>query len=324
MSTLHLLYLTIPFFFAHCLRRLSSPESLPENHSDYGLSATVKLADGRRLGYAQYGDRRGWPLFFFHGTPGSRLMAGFAASQALVRGIRLLAPERPGYGLSDPQPHRRLLDWPADVRQLADALGLERFGVVGVSGGGPYVAACAWRLPERIQVAGIVSGLAPREALDQGLSWPQRLLAQLLHRTRLTQPFLTLLVTAIRRYPQRFLAALLPLVPQPDRAVLSRPEVRRLQIDGVVQACRQGAQAIAQDLALFSRPWGFQVEEITVPVHLWHGVRDRVVPVAMGRYLAAHIPGCRARFIPAAGHLWIFEGYQEVIETLMRSAPDNE
>lgn len=281
----------------------------------------VRLADGRRLGYADYGDPRGWPLFFFHGTPGSRVMAGFAATQAQAWGIRLLAPERPGYGLSDPQPRRRLLDWPEDIRQLADALELEAFGVVGVSGGGPYAAACAWRLPERIQVAGIVSGLAPPDALEGALPRPQRLLAPILRRSGLTQPFLTLVAIAIRRQPQRFLTALLPLMPRPDRAVLSRPEVRQLQIDGIIQACRQGAQAAAQDLALFSRPWEFSVNEIAVPVHLWHGVRDRVVPVAMGRYLAAHIPGCQGYFLPEAGHLWIFEGYKEVMQTLRRSAP---
>ena len=281
----------------------------------------VRLADGRRLGYAEYGDPRGWPLFFFHGTPGSRVMAGFAASQAQAWGIRLLAPERPGYGLSDPQPRRCLLDWPEDVRQLADVLELEGFGVVGVSGGGPYAAACAWRLPERVQVAGIVSGLAPPDILEQAHMWPQRLLAPLLRRSGLIQPFLTLVATALRRQPQRFLTALLPLVPKPDRAVLSRPEVRQLQIDGIIQACRQGTQATAQDLALFSRPWGFPLAEIAVPVHLWHGVQDRVVPVAMGRYLAAHIPGCQGHFLREAGHLWIFEGYKEVMQTLRRFRP---
>ncbi len=281
---------------------------------------TMRLADGRRLGFAVYGDPHGWPLFFFHGTPGSRLLARFAAPAAQALAICLLAPERPGYGLSDPHPNRRLLDWPEDIRQLADALTLEKFGVVGVSGGGPYAAACAWRLSERIEVAGLISSLAPKDAVAPELPIFQRLLARLVARTRLTGPCLELLSHACRRHPHRLLAALIPLIPGPDRALLSRPEVRRLQVDGLVQACRQGAAATAQDLAIFSQPWGFRVEDITVPVHLWHGQQDRVVPVAMGRYLAAHIPGCRARFIAGAGHLWIFEGYKEVIATLRASA----
>ncbi|MGQ9920951.1 MAG: alpha/beta fold hydrolase [Desulfobacca sp.] len=279
----------------------------------------IRLSDGRLLAYAEYGDRRGWPLLFCHGTPGSRVMARFVASQAQAWGIRLLAPERPGYGLSDPQPHRRLLDWPEDVRQLADALGLARFGIVGVSGGGPYTAACTWRLPERIQVAGIVSGLAPPDALGPALPWPLRLLALLLRRPWWLRPFLTVLATAIRQQPQRCLTALLPLLPCGDRAIMSRPEVQRLQLDGVMQAWRQGVQATLEDLAIFSQPWGVPLAEITVPVYLWHGNRDRVVPVAMGRYLAAQLPTCRARFVPEAGHLWIFEGYNEVIKALLRS-----
>lgn len=277
---------------------------------------TIRLADGRRLGFAEYGDLHGWPLLFFHGTPGSRLLARFAAADAQARGIRLLAPERPGYGLSDPHSGRRLLDWPEDIRQLAAALNLEKFGVVGISGGGPYAAACAWRLSDRIQVAGIISGLAPKDALAHELRPYHLLLAQLLRRTWLTRPCLELLAHALRRYPHRCLNAIMPLISKSDRLLLCRPEIRRLQIDGILQACRQGAAATAQDLALFSLPWGFRVEDIAVPVHLWHGDQDRVVPVAMGRYLAAHIPGCQARFITDAGHLWILEGYKEVLKSM--------
>ncbi len=108
------------------------------------------LPDGRRLGYAEYGDPEGWPLMFFHGTPGSRVMARFAAPKAREMGVRLIAPERPGFGLSDFKPQRQLLDWAEDVRELAEVLNLERFAVAGVSGGGPYVAACAWKMPARL------------------------------------------------------------------------------------------------------------------------------------------------------------------------------
>ena len=106
------------------------------------------------------------------------------------------------------------------------------------------------------------------------------------------------------------------VAPWGDRSILSQPEVRRTQIDGIVEAFRGGPQGAAHELDLFSRPWGFDVKEIKVPVHLWHGEADHIVPVKMGRYLADHIPQCRARFIPGAGHLWIFQGYEEVFRAL--------
>ena len=121
----------------------------------------LRLSDGRRLGYAGYGDCHGAPVMFFHGTPGSRRVARWADQAARRHGIRLIAPDRPGFGLSDFQPGRTLGAWPKDVVELADALRLERFAVAGVSGGGPYVAACAWRLADRLSHAGIISGMGP-------------------------------------------------------------------------------------------------------------------------------------------------------------------
>ena len=158
----------------------------------------LRLTDGRRLGYAEYGDPDGWPLMFFHGTPGSRVMARFAASRAREMGVRLIAPERPGFGLSDVQPQRRLLDWVEDIRELADALSLDRFAVAGVSGGGPYVAACAWKMGKRLVAAGIVSGLAPADRVRRELSWLHRLSAVLVRRAALVNLVLGLLA---RRRP---------------------------------------------------------------------------------------------------------------------------
>lgn len=279
-------------------------------------ATVVRLRDGRGLGYADYGDPQGWPLLFFHGTPGSRIMARCAAPLAAAWGIRLLAPERPGYGLSDPQPGRRLLDWPKDIREFAAALGLSRFSLVGVSGGGPYVAACAWCLPDLIEVAGIVSGLAPKDAMAGQLTRWQQVIATILPHIRLTRPFLAVMAGLLQRQPERWLTALLPLVPPEDRRLLQDPAIRQLQVDGIIQAWRQGVLAMAQDLAIFSQSWGFRVDEIRVPVYLWHGEADRLVPVQMGRYLASHIPGCQATFIPEAGHLWLFAGYEAILHAL--------
>jgi pimeloyl-ACP methyl ester carboxylesterase len=121
----------------------------------------LRLKDGRMLGYAEYGDPSGTPVFAFHGFPGSRITFRIADDAARRRGVRIIAPDRPGMGLSTFQPGRNLLDWPQDVGELADALGIDRFAVAGVSGGGPYVAACAFALRARVTVAAIISGIGP-------------------------------------------------------------------------------------------------------------------------------------------------------------------
>src|SRR3954465_14232198 len=132
-----------------------------------GVDRTIRLRDGRRLGYAEWGGLGGPPVLYFHGWPGSRLEGRLADEAARGEGVRLIALDRPGMGLSDYQPRRRLVDWPDDVLQLATALGLERFAVLGISGGGPYAAVCAWKLPEQLTRAEIVSSLAPLDGFAQ-------------------------------------------------------------------------------------------------------------------------------------------------------------
>ena len=256
---------------------------------------------------------------FFHGTPGSRIMARFAGPQARELGVRLIAPDRPGFGLSDFQPQRRLLDWPKDVEELADALNLEKFSVVGVSGGGPYVAVCAWKMGERLINAGIVSGLAPEDRVRRELGRSHRLTARMMRQRRILNPMLRLLARGTRRRPEIIIKAMGLMAFGEDRKILSVPEVQATQIDSVVEAFRQGSQGTAHELGLFSYPWGFEVEDIKIPVYLWHGEADAIVPVSLGRYLADHIPYCEARFIPKAGHLWIFEGYEEIFQVLQRN-----
>jgi pimeloyl-ACP methyl ester carboxylesterase len=276
----------------------------------------IKLSDGRWLGYAEYGDPAGWPLMFFHGTPGSRIMARFASPKARELGVRLIAPDRPGFGLSDLQPRRRLIDWPNDVQQLADALNLEKFAVVAVSGGGPYAAACAWKMAGRLVAAGIISGLAPVDLVRTELSYGHRVTAWLTRQSGLANLVARFLAWGARRHPEMLIKAMELVASRDDKKILSQAEVKRTQIDGLVEAFRGGAKGAALELELFGHPWGFPLEEIKIPVYLWHGEADAILPVHMGRCLADHMPYCEDRFIPGVGHLWIFEGYEEVFRAL--------
>jgi pimeloyl-ACP methyl ester carboxylesterase len=284
-----------------------------------GGARLLRLADGRRLGFAQYGAGAGQPLLFFHGTPGARLVAGLAHRSALRLNVRLIAPERPGFGRSDFQARRRILDWPDDVAALADALGLERFAVAGVSGGAPYALACAWRLPERVRAVGIVSGMTPLDgppprppvgrgrrlglAAVRGLPW-------------LARGAFGIAAPVVRRWPERALDLIAALAPAADAAILARPEVRPVLTQDMRAALRGGGRGAAHELALLGRPWGFCPGAIGTPVELWHGEADPAVPIAAARRLAARMPTCSPRFLSGAGHFWLVDHHEEVLATL--------
>ncbi len=145
------------------------------------IDTAFQLSDGRRLAYAEYGAVTGVPVFLFHGLPGSRLAWGLLPNDPLPSDLRIVAPDRPGYGGSDPKPGRTLLDWAEDVMELANALEIQKFAIVGVSGGGPGALACAWKMPERLTCAGVVSSAAPTDApgVFEGMSLTNRFFMKL-------------------------------------------------------------------------------------------------------------------------------------------------
>jgi pimeloyl-ACP methyl ester carboxylesterase/uncharacterized protein (DUF952 family) len=282
-----------------------------------------RLRDRRLLGYAEFGDPQGQPVFYFHGWPGARLGVRFADTAGERQHARIIAPDRPGFGLSDPQSRRTLLRWPDDVVELADALGIDRFAVLGVSGGGPYAAACAYRVPSRLTGAAIVSGLGPFDsphALDE-MTRANRVLLRMVRRSAwLARPQVWLLSRVARRFPALLLWLARRRLPPPDREIAGRPEVKPLYYDDLPEAFRQGSAGPAQELALFARSWGFRLEDIRMPVRLYQGEIDNVVPVAMGRYQAEAIPECQATFYPNEGHLLVVDRIEEIIRALLGEA----
>lgn len=281
----------------------------------------LRLLDGRSLGYAEYGDPGGVPVFVFHGTPGSRLERPADDTFATQMGIRLVVPERPGYGLSDYQHNRTLLDWPADVAALATALHIERFALVGISGGGAFAAACAYAMPDRLTRVALVSSVAPITipgAFD-GMAPLSRLEMALDHHA--PWPLLRLLYglesRAVRYQPRRALAQVGRIVSRADRAILADPSLQTLLIESLAEAYRMGSRGYAWENRLFTRPWGFRPEEIDADVLVWQGEADVIVPPAMGRYLAAAIPGCRATFFPGEGHFLYLKRWRELLTAVI-------
>jgi pimeloyl-ACP methyl ester carboxylesterase len=287
--------------------------------SDLRLHRTVALADGRALGFAEYGDPSGRPVLFFPGTPSGRLFHHSDESIAMALGARVLTVDRPGYGLSDFQPRRTLLDWPSDVTALADALGIDRFAVAGISGGAPYVAACAFGIPDRLTAAVIVSGLGPIDwpGATERMPTERRVGVGLGRRAPwLVRPLLWLTLNP-HRDPQRFYQRMVARSSGVDRAVLARPEIKTMLIANWAEANRTGVRGYAWETVIFSRPWGFRLEDIEMEVRLWHGEEDASMPIAVGHHLAGTIPHCRATFLPGEGHFLLFNHWEEILAAMV-------
>ena len=282
------------------------------------------LGDGRRLGYAQYGQPDGEPIIYFHGHPGSRLEGRFAHQAAAAAGFLVIALDRPGLGLSDIHPGRALTDWPADVAEAADKLGLSRFAVAGASGGGPYALACAWRLRGRVSRAAVVSGVGPYQVrgITRGMRWQNRAGFQLGSRwPALAAVLMRSMHRSVIDRPERTIDALARAMSPADAEIVRRPEVRDLLIADLAEAFRQGSDGAMHDMLVLGRPWGFSLREIEPEVYLWQGEADTLVPPAMGRYLAAQIPRCHARMLPGEGHLLIIDRMPDLIEAFRQVTP---
>ena len=267
--------------------------------------AILKLHSGRNLAYAEYGDPEGLPLFFFHGWPSSRLQGEILQSSALKLGIRVIAPDRPGIGLSDFEPNRRLIDWPCIIEELAQHLGFDRFHLLGVSGGGPYALVTARALPDRVLGAMIVCGApALAEFGKEGLLWAYRLAIW----SQRNIPFALALGLraagwaagrALNEWPMNWFSKLYPAA---DREALSDPLHHRVMMLSSRQALFGDAQALTHDGLIYCADWGFDLSKITVPVHFWHGDADANIPLLLAQKTARAVPGAKFTIMPDDGH----------------------
>ncbi len=265
----------------------------------------MRLKDGRELSYAAIGPSGGRPVLFFHSLPGSHVQPSFVPELMRKYGIRLIAPDRPGFGRSDFQPGRTVGDWPGDVAQLADALGLERFSVLGISAGSPYVLACCASIPERIDRAAIAIGITPEDhasiihgAVPAPIGWAVR------RSRRVSHVIHTLLIAGMKRKPERALAALSKSPSEADTRLFSQPEVGEFIIALSLAAAERGVQGWVYDDWLLNRPWGISPSEIPASLALdfWIGGDDPAVPRAHAEELARSIPGARVHVFPGEGH----------------------
>jgi pimeloyl-ACP methyl ester carboxylesterase len=282
--------------------------------------ASITLSDGRTLAYAGFGDPRGKPVFFFHGTPGSRF---FRPPDEITSrlGVHLICVDRPGYGMSTFQPGRCMLDWPGDIARLADSLGVDKFYVAGHSGGGPYTLSCAYALPGHVCAASVLCGAAPFDApgINDGMS-PANKFGLRVGRF-LPWSLWQVLVWFIFHHRSSDPAAEMARGnghrPRADDELLRNPEVRDACLQSELEAFRPGLRGLAWDTRLLTRPWGFPLEDIRVPVYLWNGGADDQATPAMARYMSGLIPGCKSTSCDNEAHLLLFPHWEEILTQLL-------
>jgi pimeloyl-ACP methyl ester carboxylesterase len=283
------------------------PNTLPADHAkDSSVPRVVELAGGRKVAFAEYGDPQGAPVFFCHGWPASRLQAGLLDAEGRELGARIIAPDRPGIGWSPAHPGRTLRDWPGLLGGLADALDVEKFRVLGVSGGGPYALAAAWGLPERIPAIAVVCGAPPlAERADPSQLNPVYQWLLRIHRRRpgaLRWLFRGTRSLACIRPPTWVRPWLLRLLPTAEAEALADDFIFEACFLNYREAWRGGADGLHSDALIYAEPWGFALEEIRVPVRLWHGKQDRNFAWELSEEIAARLPLCTPRFLEDEAH----------------------
>jgi pimeloyl-ACP methyl ester carboxylesterase len=279
----------------------------------------MRLADGRFLGYSDWGDPDGVPVLYLHGAMGTPLRRCSRTDAALARlGVRYLLVQRPGFGGSDPRPSRTLRDFSADLAALCDHLSLGRVHLVGVSAGGPYAVAAAHALPERVASAAVVSGLGPAARPPRS---HRAVLGALRRDPGAVGRRLDALVALARRHPER-LVWLLARRRGPDGSDLADAEAGAIFAESFLQATRGGVGPMLDDLLLATGPWGFDVGAVGPHVHVWHGTRDPLVPVEQALHLAIALPRCTPMLAPGEGHFFFRRRMTDVLGALVAPPPE--
>jgi pimeloyl-ACP methyl ester carboxylesterase len=285
----------------------------------------VKLPDGRKLAFAEFGNPDGYPVLYFHASPSSRLEPLAIGDDIFSQlGLRVISPDRPGMGGSDFQKHRGFSDWPEDVKFLAEAIGLSKFSVLGVSGGGGYAAVCAAKIPEKLNKVVIASGSwrIDSEAVKI-IGFPMNLMWRLTIHTPILLPLILKTVTKMISQPPKdgFEGTSAPpnkILPAADHAVMAQPGRIEINQQIMKEVMKQGTKGPAWDYRLCVWEWDFDLAEIQIPLTLFHGEQDRNYPLELVGRVAKDLPSAKLLTFPQDGHVSTYiNHFDEIAEALM-------
>ncbi|CAM5698489.1 alpha/beta hydrolase [Mycolicibacterium aubagnense] len=272
------------------------------------LEGNIAVGEGRQISFAEFGNPQGRAVFWLHGTPGARRQIPTEARTFAARkNIRLIGIDRPGIGSSTPYQYENVLGFTDDLRTVANTLGINRFAVIGLSGGGPYTLAAAAAMPDRVVMAAVLGGVAPLIGED-GIS------SGLMELAKIVRPVIEVADTPIRWVAGSLMKLIAPfgspaldlyarISPDGDRNLLSRPEFKAMFLDDLLNGSRRQLAAPFADIVVFARDWGFRLEDIKVPVRWWHGDADHIVPYAHGQHAVARIADAEMYTLPGESHL---------------------
>lgn len=271
---------------------------------------TLILTDNRQMAYAEYGSPSGIPLIAFHGMPGSRMAMKVFHEVALKVGVRIIAPDRPGCGLSTPNPSGTLANYPQDIKELCDKLSIDRFVVMGVSGGGPYSIACVYHLQDRVPVAGVVSGIGPL-AQPKSLAGMMRVNRMMFLLGRISPALVGIVLSRLIRSSLPTMDSHVQKGQSPSEKI--DPATYAIIVEDQREAIRSGGKGMAFDMKNIWRNWNIPFHDIHNKVRLWHGDSDDLAPTALARYLAKQMPNCEAVFYPGEDHTGPLTQHREEI-----------
>ncbi|OGV27695.1 MAG: hypothetical protein A3F18_00895 [Legionellales bacterium RIFCSPHIGHO2_12_FULL_37_14] len=279
----------------------------------------IQLWNGRQIGFAEYGHPQGQPVLYFHGFPGSRLEIEPFHDIALTQAIRIISIDRPGMGLSTLDKDRTLLSWADDIIEFTDILQLKSFSIIGHSGGAPFVAACAFSIPEKINTAVIVSGMAPFDNPDShvGMASAQLKANKLIKKMPwLAYPIMWLNKKMLQS--PKMLEKMIQQLPAVDQLFFQDEKKRAAIVNNVLEAFRNGVIGPAQEMQLLlTKTWGFQLDEIRCPVIIWQGSIDTQVPISHAKIYANLIQNAQLNLIENEGHHSLINNHMfEILESL--------
>lgn len=287
------------------------------------IEGSIAVADGdRRIGFAEYGSATGRAIVWLHGTPGARRQIPVEArAYALERGIRLIGLDRPGVGSSSPHRYDNVAAFAPDLAEVLEALGIDDFAIIGLSGGGPYALGVAHAMPDRVTAAGILGGVAPTvgpDRIEGGAMRLGTLLAPLV--SVAGAPIGQVLSVALgfaRPIAEPAISIYGRLSPQADRELLARPEFRAMFLDDLLHGGSRRMNAPFADVVVFARDWGFRVGDVRVPVRWWHGDADHIIPYAHGEHMVSLLPDAKLFEMPGESHLSTLHMSTDIIDELL-------
>lgn len=282
------------------------------------LNKTILLDDGRTLGYASFGDPMGFPVMYFHGGQESRLSAIFMDSTAITLGIWILAPDRPGIGLSTFQEGRNFSDWYSDIASLATRLNIEKYSIFGLSGGAPHVLSCLLKNSMQISKAAIVSGATPYDykGSTRGMWLPVKLIHWFAswQGDKMLRKIIQKDYEGLRNTPDKRVKQFQEHLPEPDQKLLrEHPEYAYEFIQGSLESYRQGIEGVVQEWRLYVADWEMEFSNIHIPVTLWYGTDDKMAPKYRGLFYERALPNSTLHLLEDEGHFSLVRNHLNAI-----------